>query len=63
MHWPPINASRQVDFATAVRLTEIKRKLILIGVFSSEIDKCGPEWAGRHGDDETAHLDLFPVFL
>jgi hypothetical protein len=30
----------------------------LVGVFSSEIDKGGTEWAGRDGDDETAHLDI-----
>ena len=31
----------------------------LIGVFSSKIGKCGPEWAGYDGEDQTAHLDIF----
>jgi hypothetical protein len=35
----------------------------LIGVFSSEINKSSPEWAGRDGDDQTAHLDVFANVL
>jgi hypothetical protein len=35
----------------------------LIGVFSSEIDKCGPQWAGRHKDNPAAHLDIFADML
>ena len=31
----------------------------LIGVFSSEVDQYGPEWASPDGDDEPAHLDVF----
>jgi hypothetical protein len=30
----------------------------LVGVFSPEIDKGGTEWAGRDGDNQTAHLDV-----
>ena len=35
----------------------------LIGVFASEIDKCGPQWAGCYRDDPTAHLGLFADIL
>ena len=31
----------------------------LIGVLSSEIDKCGTQWAGCDTDNATSHLDLF----
>jgi hypothetical protein len=35
----------------------------VIRIFSSEIDKCGPEWAGRDGDEATAHLDFFAYVM
>src|SRR6516162_3734029 len=35
----------------------------LIGVFSSEIDKCGPQWAGCYRDDPAAHLGFFADIL
>ena len=35
----------------------------LIGVFSSEIDKCGPQWAGCYRDNPAAHLDFFADIL
>ena len=35
----------------------------LIRIFSSEADACGPEWASRDGDDETAHLDVFAYVI
>src|SRR6516162_6657358 len=35
----------------------------LIWVLSSEIDKCGPQWAGRHRDNPATHLDLFADIL
>jgi hypothetical protein len=31
----------------------------LIGVVSSEIDKCCTQWAGCYGNDPAAHLDFF----
>jgi hypothetical protein len=30
----------------------------LVGVFSTETDKRSTEWAGRDGDNQTAHLDV-----
>jgi hypothetical protein len=27
------------------------------------IDECGPEWAGRDGNDETTHLDVFAYVM
>ena len=35
----------------------------LIGVFSSEIDKCGPQWAGCYRDNTAAHLGFFADIL
>jgi hypothetical protein len=35
----------------------------LIGVLSSEIDKCGPQWAGRHRDNTTPHLGFLADVL
>jgi len=35
----------------------------LIGVFSSEIDKCGPQGAGCYRDDPAAHLGFFADIL
>src|SRR5258708_40351083 len=35
----------------------------LIGVFSSEIDKCGPQWAGCYRDNPAAHLGFFADIL
>ena len=34
-----------------------------IGVFSSEIDKCDPEWADRESEDQAAHLDSLAYVL
>jgi hypothetical protein len=31
----------------------------LVGVFSCEIDKCGPQWAGPHTDNATSNVDFF----
>ena len=35
----------------------------LIGVVSSEIDKCGTQWAGHHTDNATSHFDFFADIL
>ncbi len=35
----------------------------LMGVFSSEIDKCGSQWASRHRDNPTSYLDFFADIL
>jgi hypothetical protein len=35
----------------------------LIGVFSSEINKCGTQWAARHTDNATLHFDFFADIL
>jgi hypothetical protein len=32
---------------------------LLMGVVSSKINKCGPQWASRYRDNPTAHFDFF----
>jgi hypothetical protein len=46
---------------TGVRTLVFLNRSLQAGRLSSEIDKCGPKWTGRYGDDQTAHLNVFKL--